>query len=242
MDELFGLLNILCVCCVSMPQALYFSEQSHFKEKVKKDFHSHRLGNVMWGNTLRCSGKFSEWWFLLSPYKCLESKQVTGPYTGNSVLRCVWSPLRERRGSMHWLYIQGTVLWGCSKMSRMGRSEYYPEGSSIHCLGCCPSVCTIKLILNFLFIGRREAAPLFLAEQVNTVRTIERHHLRIQRFHRKANVALLQMGLCPCKQRRKWARFIVPFQSGLLIRETLASVDTSQRNQDSSQAALYLYR
>lgn len=142
----------------------------------------------------------------------------------------MWNPLRERRGSMHWLYVQGTVLWGCSKMSRMGRSKCYSKGSSIQFLGCCPSVCTIKLILNFLFIGRREAAPLFLAEQVNTVRTIERHHLRIQRFHRKANVALLQMGLCPCKWRRKRARFIGPFQSGLLIKETLASVDSSQRN------------
>lgn len=81
-----------------------------------------------------------------------------------------------------------------------------------------------------------------LAERVNTVRTIERHHLRIQRFPRKANVAPLQMGLRPCKQQRKRARFIVPFQSGLLIKGTLASVDSSQRNWDSSQAALYLYR
>lgn len=74
MDELFGLPDILWVCRVSMLQALYFSEQSHFKEEVKKDFHSHRLGSGMWGNTLRCSGKFPEWWLLISPYKSLESK------------------------------------------------------------------------------------------------------------------------------------------------------------------------
>lgn len=72
--KLFGLPSISSVCCVSMLQALYFSEQSHFKEEVKKDFHSHRLWEWYVGKYTEVPGKFLEWWLLISPYKCLESK------------------------------------------------------------------------------------------------------------------------------------------------------------------------
>lgn len=55
----------------------------------------------------------------------------------------------------------------------------------------------IKFVLSWRFV-REKDCPLFLAEQMNLMRTVERHYWRMLRFHHKATVAPAATCACVC--------------------------------------------
>lgn len=148
-----------------------------------------------------------------------------------SIQRYVWSICGEDKGlpvldvcRSKTLYCRGMWRWAGQE-----EANVILKGSFALSSGCRPLECMIKLIRSLLFIGEK-SCPSFWAEQLSLTERVQAHRLRTLRFHGKAGVAHATDRACICVNSKGSWPGSRHSSSGLLTKETLASVDNSQRN------------